>query len=169
MKVTPSVTDTCVETTERLERSTVGQGVGDTLDANLDINPKVAGHEKKKSKKRKHKKVANDGESSEPKKKLCKEERAAKKARKVERRARRGAQEAAETDVAEDVIPEEAEESVPEEVIPPVTKLSGDDKWLPDHEPQGEDAQEDVQDSDTEDVAVVMNRKRKSKRKLKLN
>ncbi|GAA0139414.1 hypothetical protein LIER_35082 [Lithospermum erythrorhizon] len=66
--VTPSVADT-------------GVGVADTLNAkDLEI-PENVGREKKKSKKTKHKKGGDEGEASEPNKKLSKEERAAERAR----------------------------------------------------------------------------------------
>ncbi|GAA0171218.1 hypothetical protein LIER_25304 [Lithospermum erythrorhizon] len=81
------------------------------------------------------------------------QERAAKKARKAERRARRAAHEAV----------EEAE------AVPTVTQLAVDDEWFLEHEPQGGDAQEEVQDSDFEDVAAMMSRSRKAKGKLRMN
>ncbi|GAA0159450.1 hypothetical protein LIER_16220 [Lithospermum erythrorhizon] len=88
---------------------------------------------------------------------------------KVERRDRRDGEEVTETEAAKADVPEDVEESVPEEVIPPVAKPSVDDEWLPEHELQREDAQEDVQDSNTEDVGVVMSRRRKAKGKLRMN
>ncbi|GAA0142666.1 hypothetical protein LIER_03510 [Lithospermum erythrorhizon] len=151
--VIPSVTDKDTETAGNIEKPTVGRGVNDTMDVDIqEVIPEDAG-QKKKSKKRKHKKSADVGESSVPKKKLSNEERAAKKARKVEKRARRVAQEAVEEG----------------EVIPPVTQPAVDDEWLLEYEPQGGDAQEEVQDSDSEDVAAVMSRKRKAKGKLRVN
>ncbi|GAA0162298.1 hypothetical protein LIER_18421 [Lithospermum erythrorhizon] len=92
----PCVADSGVKTVDLPERSApiVSQGVEETLDADLeDVVPEDAGKEKK-SKKMKHKKVADDGEPSEPKKKLSKEERAAKCARKTERKARRAVEKA---------------------------------------------------------------------------
>ncbi|GAA0158740.1 hypothetical protein LIER_15686 [Lithospermum erythrorhizon] len=80
----PSVTDTDTEPAENMERSTIGQG-GDDI---MEVSPEDVG-QKKKFKKRKHKKSANVGESFEAKRKLSKEERVAKRARKAERRARR--------------------------------------------------------------------------------
>ncbi|GAA0183441.1 hypothetical protein LIER_30850 [Lithospermum erythrorhizon] len=151
--VIPSVSDKDVETARNIERPTIGQGVDDTMDANIqEVIPEDVG-QKKKSKKTKHKKSADAGESFVPKKKLSKEERVVKKARKSERRARRVAQEAAKE----------------EEVVPPVTQPAVDDEWLPEHEPQRGDSQEKVQDSDSKDVVVVMSRRRKTKGKLRMN
>ncbi|GAA0174288.1 hypothetical protein LIER_27712 [Lithospermum erythrorhizon] len=133
--VTPSVTDTDAETVGHMERPTIGQGIDDTVDADIqEVIPDDFG-QKKKSKKRKHKKSADVGESSLPKKKLSKEEGAAKKARKVERRARRVVQKAADVEAAEDDVPEEAEESIPEQVRPSVVQPAIDDEWLLEHEP----------------------------------
>ncbi|GAA0155797.1 hypothetical protein LIER_38155 [Lithospermum erythrorhizon] len=96
--VIPSVTNKDTETAGNIEKPSIGRGVDDTMDADIQ------------------------------EKKLSKEERAVKKSRKVEMRARRAAQEAAEE----------------EEVVPPITQLAVDDEWLPEHEPQGGDAQEEV-------------------------
>ncbi|GAA0143876.1 hypothetical protein LIER_04456 [Lithospermum erythrorhizon] len=125
--------------------------------------------QKKKSKKRKHKKSADDGESFVPKKTLSKEERAAKKSRKAEMRARRVAQKAADTEAAEDDVPEEVEEFVPKEVRPSVIQPYVDDEWLPEHEPHGDNADEKAQESDDEDIAAVITKRRKVTRKLNLN
>ncbi|GAA0143722.1 hypothetical protein LIER_04335 [Lithospermum erythrorhizon] len=141
--VLPSVTGTEAETAGNMERPSIGQGFDDTLDDDIhevipeDVDPK------KKSKKRKHKKSVDAGESFEPKRKLSKEERKAKRARKAKRRARRTAQE--DVDVNNDV-PEEAEETVPEEVRPSVVQPDTDDEWLPEHEPQGNNADEEAQE-----------------------
>ncbi|GAA0138776.1 hypothetical protein LIER_34976 [Lithospermum erythrorhizon] len=63
-----------------------------------------------------------------------------------------------------------------EEVIPSVTDTcaeTAEGMERPtvgqEHEPQGENAQEDVHDLDTEDVAAVMSRRRKAKEKLRMN
>ncbi|GAA0175214.1 hypothetical protein LIER_28438 [Lithospermum erythrorhizon] len=85
----------------RRTEPTVGEGVDDTL--NVDIEeleiPEDAGQEKKKSKKRKHKRSADVGERFEPKKKLSKEERAAKRARRAEEKAKKATEKAADDDV----------------------------------------------------------------------
>ncbi|GAA0184563.1 hypothetical protein LIER_31851 [Lithospermum erythrorhizon] len=86
--VIPSVFDKDTETVGNIEEPTVGRGVDDTMDANIqEVIPKDGG-QKKKSKKRKHKKSVEAGESSVPKKNLSKEERAGKRARKAERKAK---------------------------------------------------------------------------------
>ncbi|GAA0173489.1 hypothetical protein LIER_41535 [Lithospermum erythrorhizon] len=89
--VTPSIDNTGVDTASLLEERIdpiVGEGVTDTV--NVDIEelevPEDVFHEKKKSKKRKHKSGADTREPSEPKKKLSKEERATKIARRAERK-----------------------------------------------------------------------------------
>ncbi|GAA0148628.1 hypothetical protein LIER_08017 [Lithospermum erythrorhizon] len=141
----PSVTDIEAETARNMERPYVGQGVDDTLDDNFhEVIPEEAGP-KKKSKKRKHKKSVDAGESSVPKKKLSKEsvdagessvpkkklskeEKAVKKARKAERRARRAAQEAADAKAIEDDVPEEVRPSVPQQDVSV--------EWLPKNEPK---------------------------------
>ncbi|GAA0164116.1 hypothetical protein LIER_19828 [Lithospermum erythrorhizon] len=114
------------------------QGVTDTLDEDIVIpSPKT-----KKSKKRKLKKISKAG-PSEPK--LSKEERAAKKARRAERRARKAARRAQRTAEADETVEKEAEENVVEEqpdVIPPVRHTSVDDDWVPEHEPQVNDAED---------------------------
>ncbi|GAA0140517.1 hypothetical protein LIER_01847 [Lithospermum erythrorhizon] len=109
---------------------------------------------KKKSKKRKHKKSANAGESSEAKRKLSKEERKAKRARRAERIARRAAD-------ADDDVHEEAEDHEQEQEVPYVVQPTADDEWLPEHEPQGDNADEEAQD--------VITKRRKTTSKLKLN
>ncbi|GAA0146178.1 hypothetical protein LIER_36269 [Lithospermum erythrorhizon] len=163
--MTPSVTDTDVETAGNMERPTVGQGVDDTLDADIqEVIPEDAG-KKRKSMKRKHKKSTDVGESSKPKKKLSKEERKSKREMKAERRAKTAAEEAADAD---DDVPEGAKESVLEDVMPSVTQPTADDEWLPEHEPQGDNAKE-TQESNEEDIAVVITKKRKTTSKLKLN
>ncbi|GAA0153941.1 hypothetical protein LIER_12059 [Lithospermum erythrorhizon] len=122
--VTPSLTDSDVETAANMERPT-------------EVISKDTG-QKKRSKKRKHKKSVDAGESSVPKKKLSKEERTAKKARKAEGRGRRVAQKEADAEAAEDNVPEEAEESVPEEMRSFDVQLVVD---------------EEAQESDEEDIA----------------
>ncbi|GAA0172827.1 hypothetical protein LIER_26572 [Lithospermum erythrorhizon] len=164
--VTPSVTDTDAEIARNMERSTIGQGVDDTLGAGIqEVILEDAGR-KKKSKKKKHKKSTNVGESSEPKRKLSKEERKAKRARKAERRAKSAAKEAADAD---DDVPEEAEETIPEDVIPSVVQPTVDDEWLPEHEPQGDNADEEAKESEEEGIVVVITKRRKATSKLKLN
>ncbi|GAA0150636.1 hypothetical protein LIER_37151 [Lithospermum erythrorhizon] len=141
--VTPSVNDTDAETAGNMERPTGEQGVDDTMDT--DIQEVI--HEdtgQKKSKKRKHQKNTDVGKSSKPKKKLSKEERATKKARKVERRARRVAQE--DVDVDDDVH-EEVEDRIQKHEVPPIMHTTIDDDWLPEHELQGDNAEE-TQESD---------------------
>ncbi|GAA0173879.1 hypothetical protein LIER_27389 [Lithospermum erythrorhizon] len=109
--VIPSVFDTNDEIARSMERPTAGEGVDDTLDANIqEVIPKDAG-QKKKSKKRKHKRSADVGESSEPKKKLSKEERKDKRERKAERKAKMAAEEEAD-------VHEEAEDHVREQEVP---------------------------------------------------
>ncbi|GAA0169772.1 hypothetical protein LIER_24180 [Lithospermum erythrorhizon] len=144
--VKPSVEDTIGKTVEPsvvLDKSAgdVGEDVPeedgvDVSRADTEVIPEDAG-QKKSSRKRKHKKSVDAGESSVPKKKLSKEEKATKKARKAERRARRVAHKATNVEAAEDDVPEEAEESVPEEVRSSVVQPAVDDEWLPEHEPQG--------------------------------
>ncbi|GAA0183743.1 hypothetical protein LIER_31101 [Lithospermum erythrorhizon] len=137
------------------------QGVTDILDED-DVIPSPG---TKKSKKRK----MSEAGPSEPKQKLSKEERAAKKARRVERRARKAARRTQRTTEADETVENEAEENVAEEqpdVIPPVRHTSVDDDWVPKQEPQVNDVDED---SDEEDVAAVMERRRKAKGKLGLN
>ncbi|GAA0170326.1 hypothetical protein LIER_24615 [Lithospermum erythrorhizon] len=90
----PSVTDTNAETAEKEARPVV-KSVDDILDADIhEVIPEDDG-QKKKSKKRKHKKSDEAGKTSEPKKKLSKEERAAKRACKAEKKAKRVAEKAA--------------------------------------------------------------------------
>ncbi|GAA0138676.1 hypothetical protein LIER_00375 [Lithospermum erythrorhizon] len=69
----------------------------------------------------------------------------------------------------EDDVPEEAEETILEEVRPTVVQPDADDEWLPEHEPQGEDAQEEARESDEEDIVVVIIKRRKTTSKLKFN
>ncbi|GAA0160835.1 hypothetical protein LIER_17297 [Lithospermum erythrorhizon] len=144
----PSVTDTEAETTGNMERPSIGHGVDDTWDDDIDeVFPKDAGS-RNKSKKRKHKNNTDASEPSVPKKKLGKKERAAKRVRKPERRARKDAEAktAQENDV-EEVVPEETEEA-----IPPVIQPSVDDEWLPEHEPQ-----DDNEDDQAEDILLAQN------------
>ncbi|GAA0166048.1 hypothetical protein LIER_21296 [Lithospermum erythrorhizon] len=91
--------------------------------------------------KRKHKTGADAGEPFEPKKKLSKEERAAKR---VERKARKADEKIVEEKAADDDVHEMVEDQVPLK-----------------SEPRA--------DSDEEDVSVVISRRRKGKGKLKLN
>ncbi|GAA0151912.1 hypothetical protein LIER_10527 [Lithospermum erythrorhizon] len=150
----PSVTNTNAESVEKEARPTVGQGVDDTLDVDIhEVIPEDDG-KKKKSKKREHKKSDEAGETSEPKKNLSKEERAAKRASKAEKKAKRAAEKAEEAEAAENV-PEEAKESVPEEMMPSVIQPTADEEWLPEHEPQGDNAEE-TQESDEEDIAICL-------------
>ncbi|GAA0165107.1 hypothetical protein LIER_20592 [Lithospermum erythrorhizon] len=125
--VTPSVTDTGADT--------VGQDDIDSVDARVEhVIPEKASQEKKKSKKRRLRKLADTIETSKPTKKLSKEERAAKKARKAERRARKAAEaKTVEDNDVEEVVPEETKEATPL-----VDQPSVDDEWLPEHEPQGD-------------------------------
>ncbi|GAA0184764.1 hypothetical protein LIER_32052 [Lithospermum erythrorhizon] len=97
------------------------QGVDDTLDGDIQEVILEDPGKKKKSKKRKHKKSANIGESSKP-----------KRARKVERRAKRAAEEAIHAD---DDVHEKVEDHVQEQEVPPVVQPTVDDEWLPKHEP----------------------------------
>ncbi|GAA0182951.1 hypothetical protein LIER_30460 [Lithospermum erythrorhizon] len=82
-----------------------------------------------------------------------------RKHKKAAKRARKAAEK-----VVDDDVPKETKE-----VIPPVAQPSVDDEWLPEHEQQGGDAREDVQDSYIEDVAVVMSSRRKEKGNLMMN
>ncbi|GAA0164455.1 hypothetical protein LIER_20085 [Lithospermum erythrorhizon] len=75
--------------------------------------------------------------------------------------ARRAGQEAADAEAAED--------DVPEEVRPSVPQLDVSDEWLPENEPQGDNVDEEAQDSEVEDVVVVMEKRRKAKGKLRIN
>ncbi|GAA0167772.1 hypothetical protein LIER_22631 [Lithospermum erythrorhizon] len=140
-EVRPSVADTgtdvVVDLPEKRENPTIDNGVDDTLHADIEeveIHEDV-GHEKKRSKKRKHKTGVDVSEPTKPKKKLRKEERTAKRARTAERKA------------VEKVVEEETD----------------DDVWTPANEPQGDGAEEAEQgaNSDKEDVAAVMSRRRK--------
>ncbi|GAA0167232.1 hypothetical protein LIER_22209 [Lithospermum erythrorhizon] len=142
-RVTPSVRDTDVEDAD---------GMNFYVPSATGTEDVTVGG-KRKSKKRKHKKVVDI--RSKPRRKLRKEERVAKRVRKAERRARRATQETAE---------EEAD--VPEDEVPPAMQPTASDEWLSEHEPRGEDV---AQESDDEDVAAVMNRKRKAKDKLRMN
>ncbi|GAA0158445.1 hypothetical protein LIER_15466 [Lithospermum erythrorhizon] len=77
----PSIINTNDETPGKEERPTVDQGVDDNMEADIqEVIPEDVG-QKKKSKKIKHKKNVDVGEISEPKRKLSKEERKAKRAR----------------------------------------------------------------------------------------
>ncbi|GAA0152241.1 hypothetical protein LIER_10769 [Lithospermum erythrorhizon] len=156
-KVTPSVIDTAIET--------VGQEEIDTMDDDVeDMTPEKARQQKKKSKKRRLRKLADTAENSEPKKKLSKEDRAAKRARKVERRARKAAEaKTGQDNNVEEVMPEETEE-----VIPPVVQPSIDDEWLPEHEQQGDNEDDQSEESDKDDVDAVMDKRRKTKGKLRM-
>ncbi|GAA0161588.1 hypothetical protein LIER_17868 [Lithospermum erythrorhizon] len=140
--VKPSVEDTTGKTTE--PSVVPDKSVGDVSEDVPEGDGVDVSHAdmKKKSKKRKYKKSVDAGESSVPKKKLSKEERSAKKARKAEGRVRRITQKAAYTEISKDHVPEEAEESVPEEVKPFVVQPAVDDEWLPEHKPQGDNADE---------------------------
>ncbi|GAA0145918.1 hypothetical protein LIER_05992 [Lithospermum erythrorhizon] len=107
--VTPSIRDTAMEDAEVVTSMDVPSvdGIGNVAEGREDVTPNVAatgaraeveipkavGQEKKKSKKRKYKSNADEGEASEPKKKLSKKERASKKSRSVERNARRATEE----------------------------------------------------------------------------
>ncbi|GAA0160645.1 hypothetical protein LIER_17153 [Lithospermum erythrorhizon] len=104
------------------------------------------------------------GASSEPKRKLSKEERDAKRAIKAARRATKAAE-----DVADDDVHEEAEDHVPEQKVPPVVQPTIADEWLPEHEPHGGNADEEAHESDEEDISGVITNRRKATSKLKLN
>ncbi|GAA0150056.1 hypothetical protein LIER_09080 [Lithospermum erythrorhizon] len=159
--VTPSVTDMDAETAGNLERPSIGQDGTDTFDDDIqEVILEDAG-QKKKSKKRKHNKSDDVGKSHVPKKKLSKEEKAAKKAKRDERRARRAAQEAGHV--------EAVEEDMPEEVRPSVVQPDVDDEWLPEDEPQGDKADEEAQEYEKEDVATVMEKRKKANGKLRIN
>ncbi|GAA0155644.1 hypothetical protein LIER_13330 [Lithospermum erythrorhizon] len=120
--VIPSITDTNAESTGNMKRPTSGQGLDDTLDSDIqEVIPKDVG-QKKKSKKRKHKKSFDVGESSKPKRKLSKEERKSKRARKAERKAKRAADEAADANNDGDNADEEAQESEEEHIAAVITK-----------------------------------------------
>ncbi|GAA0165868.1 hypothetical protein LIER_21158 [Lithospermum erythrorhizon] len=136
---------------------------GDTNTLNEDTV--FSSPETKKSKKRKLKKISEAG-PSEPK--LSKEEKVAKKARRAEKRARKAARRSQRVSEADATTEKEVEETVAEEteVIPPVMHTSVDEEWLPDQEQQANDPHED---SDEEDVAAVMERRRKAKGKLRIN
>ncbi|GAA0178278.1 hypothetical protein LIER_29818 [Lithospermum erythrorhizon] len=113
---------------------------------------------------------ADSAETSEPKKKLSKKEKATKRARKAKRRARKVAEtKATEDDDVEEVVLEETEESDPEKVIPLVGQPSVDDEWLPEHEPQGDNEDKEADESNKEDVATMIKKRRKAKGKLRMN
>ncbi|GAA0158837.1 hypothetical protein LIER_15762 [Lithospermum erythrorhizon] len=98
-------------------------GIDDTLDDDVHVVFREDAGPKKKSKKMKHKNNANVSEPFLPKKKLSKEERAAKRARKAERRARKAAEAKTTQDIeVKEVVPEETKE-----VIPPVVQPFVDD------------------------------------------
>ncbi|GAA0183559.1 hypothetical protein LIER_30946 [Lithospermum erythrorhizon] len=140
----PSVTDTEAETAGNMERPSVGHGIDDTLDDDIhEVFPEDAGP-KKKSKKRKHKNNTDASEPSVHKKKLSKEERAVKRARKAERRATK----AAEAKIAQDNDVKEVVCEETEELIPHVVQPSVDDEWLPNHEPQGDNEDDQDEESD---------------------
>ncbi|GAA0160597.1 hypothetical protein LIER_17116 [Lithospermum erythrorhizon] len=137
----PSDVDIGVEIAEGMERPTEGQGVEDTLGEDIqEVIPEDDG-QKKKSKKRKHKKSADVGIASEPKHKLR-------------------------DDDVEEVVLEEAET---EEVARPVNHPTVDDEWLPEHKPQGDNTEEEARESEDEDIAAVITKRRKTTSKLKLN
>ncbi|GAA0185756.1 hypothetical protein LIER_33044 [Lithospermum erythrorhizon] len=64
---------------------------------------------------------------------------------------------------------EEAEETVPEEVRPFVVQPNTDDEWLPEHEPQGNNANDEAQESEEENISFVITKRRKTTSKLRLN
>ncbi|GAA0150665.1 hypothetical protein LIER_09551 [Lithospermum erythrorhizon] len=103
--VNDSVKDTIVESMDVDRPSDVGT---EHVTAKYGyVVPEEAGQEKK-SKKMKHKKSAKAGESSEPKRKISKEERDGKMAMKAARRAMKATEKAADDDVHE-----ESEDHVP--------------------------------------------------------
>ncbi|GAA0153751.1 hypothetical protein LIER_37729 [Lithospermum erythrorhizon] len=154
----PSVTDIEAEIVGNMEGPSVGHGVDGTLDDDIhEVFPEDAGP-KKKSKKRKHKNNPDASEPFVPKKKLSKEERAAKRARKAETRAMTAAKaKVTQDNDVEEVVPEETEEA-----ILPVVQPSVDDDWLPEHEPQGDNEDDQAEESDKEDVAAVMEKRKTS-------
>ncbi|GAA0169910.1 hypothetical protein LIER_24290 [Lithospermum erythrorhizon] len=156
--MTPSVTNTGAET--------VGQDGIDTVDADVkDVIHEKAIRETMKFKKRRLRKLVDSAETYKPKKKLSKEERASNRARKAERRARKVAEaKTTEDNDVEEVVPEETEEA-----IPPVDQPSVDDEWLPEHEPQGDNEDDQADESGKEDVAAVVEKRRKAKGKLRMN
>ncbi|GAA0149515.1 hypothetical protein LIER_08666 [Lithospermum erythrorhizon] len=90
----PSVKDTTGMDGFSLGGDLLEPTVDDNIKGNVvEVNPENAGPKKKSTKK------ANAGESCEPKRKLSEEERKAKRARNVERRARRAAKEDVDDDV----------------------------------------------------------------------
>ncbi|GAA0179099.1 hypothetical protein LIER_29930 [Lithospermum erythrorhizon] len=133
---------------------TINESVKDTTVESMDVDRSaVAGIEPVTAK-----------PADEPKKKLSKEEREAKRARKAERRVKRAAEKVADVNVHE-----EAEDHVPEEDVPPANQPTIDDEWLPEHEPQDGNADEEAQEYDEEDIVVVITKRRKATSKLKLN
>ncbi|GAA0163161.1 hypothetical protein LIER_19099 [Lithospermum erythrorhizon] len=122
----PSVSDTEAETAGNMERPYVDQGVDDLH----EVIPEEAGP-KKKSMKSKHKKSVDVGESFIPKKTLSKEEKAAKKGRKAERRAKR-------------VVREDADAEA--EVRPSIPQPDVSDEWFLENDLQGDNADEEAQD-----------------------
>ncbi|GAA0184192.1 hypothetical protein LIER_31480 [Lithospermum erythrorhizon] len=140
--VIPSVFDTGAGTAEGVEKPTVGQ-------------------------EEEAQEVADDSEPSKPKNKLSMEERVAKHARKVETKARRDAEN---TEKAVEVEAADADvHEVAEEEVPPVAQPTVFDEWLPEHEQHDRNAEEEVQESKEEDIAVAIRRRRKATGKLKLN
>ncbi|GAA0175688.1 hypothetical protein LIER_28812 [Lithospermum erythrorhizon] len=126
--VTPSVVDTGAEADdlpEQIVEPTMGEGVADTLNADIEEVeiPENVDQEKKKSKKRKNnngteRRDADTGEPSEPKNKMRKEERATKRARWAERKARKAAEKVAKEEEADDNVQEVDEEKVHADVRP---------------------------------------------------
>ncbi|GAA0150121.1 transfer/carrier protein [Lithospermum erythrorhizon] len=86
------------------------------------------------------------------KRKLSKEERKVKKARKVERRARKALEEAGDSNVHV-----EAGDHVQEQEVPPITQ------------PQGNNAEEEALESEEDDIAILITKWRKATGKEKMN
>ncbi|GAA0156931.1 hypothetical protein LIER_14307 [Lithospermum erythrorhizon] len=142
----PGVANPGADIVECVVRPAVSQVVGDTLNDDIEEDIPEDDGQEKKSKNRKHKKFVD--ESYEARRKLIKEERAAKRARKAERKARRAAEKAVEAEATCTEVYEDAEEQVQ-----PVKRPTVSNEWLPEHEQQGGNAEEEAQESDEEDVA----------------
>ncbi|GAA0139926.1 hypothetical protein LIER_35156 [Lithospermum erythrorhizon] len=79
---------------------------------------------------------------------------------------KKAAEEAADVD---DDVHGEAEDHVQEQEVPPIVQPTVDDEWLREHETQGDNVDEEVQESNEEDIVVVITKPRKTTSKLKLN
>ncbi|GAA0168382.1 hypothetical protein LIER_23109 [Lithospermum erythrorhizon] len=166
--VTPSVRDTTVEDIEGME------SIGVLSDAGIDGLSTEGGDEDValsvvdtvlmllENKKSKNKSGADVGEPSELKKKLSKEERAAKRAKRTYPKTPK----AAETETTDVDVQEVVEDQTLEVQVHVTVRPTVSNSWNSTDEQQGNEA---VQDSNDENVPAVISRRRKAKGKLKIN